>query len=238
MEFKARTLRQLADMICGNGEADQCHFNYRSSSFITEFFQDCDTDFVHDGSTRWAWVAATLVAILQEPHPNAQTPPAAFSRVIQRLMDQGDSRNDDIQRNTALSMLNVALSREGFEAFYAEDKQCYLRHIKTNTIAVDHPNPHRPFSAAELKRREQLTAYLDTASEDELIEDVLLPLFRQMGFHRVTAAGHKDKALEGRVDEVHAADAARPLLRHPSEEGKAGRRRHDQEQQRQHSRNL
>jgi hypothetical protein len=25
---------------------------------------------------------------------------------------------------------------------------------------------------------------------------VLLPLFRQMGFHRVTAAGHKDKALE------------------------------------------
>jgi hypothetical protein len=25
---------------------------------------------------------------------------------------------------------------------------------------------------------------------------VLLPLFRQLGFHRVTAAGHKDKALE------------------------------------------
>jgi hypothetical protein len=29
-----------------------------------------------------------------------------------------------------------------------------------------------------------------------LIEEVLLPLFRQLGFHRVTAAGHKDKALE------------------------------------------
>ncbi|MBA1414056.1 hypothetical protein G9G97_31465, partial [Klebsiella pneumoniae] len=24
----------------------------------------------------------------------------------------------------------------------------------------------------------------------------LLPLFRQLGFHRITAAGHKDKALE------------------------------------------
>jgi hypothetical protein len=41
-----------------------------------------------------------------------------------------------------------------------------------------------------------LAIYLDTASEDELIEEVLLPLFRQLGFHRITAAGHKDKALE------------------------------------------
>ena len=29
-----------------------------------------------------------------------------------------------------------------------------------------------------------------------MIEEVLLPLFPQLGFHRVTAAGHKDKALE------------------------------------------
>lgn len=41
-----------------------------------------------------------------------------------------------------------------------------------------------------------LAAFLEKASEDQLIEEVLLPLFRQLGFHRVTAAGHKDKALE------------------------------------------
>jgi hypothetical protein len=57
-------------------------------------------------------------------------------------------------------------------------------------------NPHRPFTSSELKRRDQLVAYLNGCSEDELIEDVLLPLFRQLGFHRITAAGHKDKALE------------------------------------------
>ena len=39
-------------------------------------------------------------------------------------------------------------------------------------------------------------AYIEAISEDELIEEVLLPLFRQLGFHRITAAGHKDKALE------------------------------------------
>ena len=50
-------------------------------------------------------------------------------------------------------------------------------------------SPHRPFSASELRRREQLLAYLDAASEDAMIEEVLLPLFRQLGFHRVTATG-------------------------------------------------
>ena len=41
-----------------------------------------------------------------------------------------------------------------------------------------------------------MLAYLDTVSEDQIIESVLLPLFRNLGFHRITAAGHNDKALE------------------------------------------
>src|SRR4051812_39327874 len=57
-------------------------------------------------------------------------------------------------------------------------------------------NPHRPFSPIEVERRERLLSYLDGASEDELIEEILLPLFRQLGFYRITAAGHKDKTLE------------------------------------------
>jgi len=47
-----------------------------------------------------------------------------------------------------------------------------------------------------VRRRADLAAYLANCSEDELIENVLLPMFRQLGFHRITAAGHKDKALE------------------------------------------
>jgi hypothetical protein len=41
-----------------------------------------------------------------------------------------------------------------------------------------------------------LSRFLDNCSEDSLIEEVLLPLFRQLGFQRISAAGHKDKALE------------------------------------------
>ena len=196
MEFKQRTLMQLADMICGNFKVGESFFPYRSSSYLTEFFQDCDTEYAHDGSTRRYWVADTLRAILAEPHVNAQTPPETFSRAIRVLMDQGDALNEDAERKGALAMLAAALVREGFEPFYAADKRCYLRHIGTNTVALAQPSPHRPFSASELKRRNQLTAYLDSASEDTLITEVLLPLFRQLGFHRVTAAGHTDKALE------------------------------------------
>jgi hypothetical protein len=196
MQFKQRTLMQIADMICGNFPAGTSLFVYRSSSRLTEFFMDCDTDNEHDGSTRNYWVAETLRTILAEPQARPNTPSDTFARVIETLMDQADAQNEGHDRPGALAMLAASLAREGFEPFYADDKKCYLRHIATNTVATASANPHRPFSAAELKRREQLIAYLNEASEDELIEEVLLPLFRQLGFHRITAAGHKDKALE------------------------------------------
>ena len=116
--------------------------------------------------------------------------------MIRTLMRESEATNEGPQRSGALELLNSALAREGFETFCAEDRQCYLRHIATNTIATPSPNPRRPFSASELKRREQLLAYMEKASEDEFIQEVLLPFFRHLGFHRVTAADHKHKALE------------------------------------------
>jgi len=196
VKFKDRTLNQLADMICGNFDPAQSFFEYRSSHYISRFFADADTDYQHDGSTRGKWVAETLGKILNEPQTNANLPPDSFCRVIQELMDQGNCLNEGAERQGALVLLNASLSREGFEAFYSEDKKCYLKHIGTNAVALVTPNPHRPFSVAEVKKRQQLTEYLDKCSEDDFINDILLPLFRQLGFHRVTAAGHKDKALE------------------------------------------
>jgi hypothetical protein len=194
MKWRQRTLDEVADMICGNGEGSP--FVYRSSSCITRFFRDADTDFAHDGSTRAAWVSGVVEQILAEPHPDARTPPPTFCRVIATLMDRGDATDGDPDRAVALAKLNTSLAREGFEAFFATDHKCYLRHIGTGTIAAPAANPHRLLSKDEQTHRDLLVAFLNKASEDELIEDVLLPLFRQLGFHRVTAAGHKDKALE------------------------------------------
>jgi len=191
MQWKDRNLRELANIIIG----DSPHFRYRSSSYITEFFQDCDLDYKHDGSTRWSWTAARLAEVLALPHPSPSVPPDAFIQIIRGVLDKGDAQDGDPDRCQALTALNIVLAREGWEAFYDEHGIGQLRHIATNSIA-QMANPHRPLTPAEMKRKTQLSAYLDKCSEDELIEEVLLPLFRQLGFHRITAAGHKDKALE------------------------------------------
>jgi hypothetical protein len=191
MKFKNRNLRAIAEMIIG----DAGHFPYRSSSYINQFFEECDLDFVHDGSTRWAWTADRIAELLNEPQPTAYALPDRFVNVLRVLMHKADAEEDDPDRSLSLGDLNKPLSREGFEAFYGEDDLLYIRHIGTKTLSTV-TNPHRPFTPNEIKRREQLIKYLDECSEDELIEEVLLPLFRQLGYHRITTAGHKDKSLE------------------------------------------
>lgn len=191
MKFRNRNLRAIAEMVIG----DAPHFPYRSSSFITQFFEECDLDFVHDGSTRWSWTADRLAALLEESQPQANVLPERFVHVLRVLMQRSDAEDDDPQRIFALESLNKPLEREGFEGFYGEDSQLYIRHIGSKTLSIA-PNPHRPFTPNEIRRREQLITYLDKCSEDDLIETILLPLFRQLGFHRITAAGHKDKSLE------------------------------------------
>jgi hypothetical protein len=191
MKFKSRNLRAIAEAIIGDVE----HFPYRSSSYITQFFEECDLDFVHDGSTRWAWAAERVDELLQEPQPTAHALPDRFVHVLRVLMHKADAEPEDVDRTLGLELLNKPLTREGYEAFYGEDDLLYIRHIGTKIISTAN-NPHRPFTPKEIERRNLLIAYLDQCSEDELIEEVLLPLFRQLGYHRISAAGHKDKALE------------------------------------------
>lgn len=203
MKFRRRNLEDLGDLICGNvvtrvpkEDEEPSYFLYRSSSHITRFFEELDMDWVHDGSTRHRWVADVLEAVLAEPHDGPTHPPENFCRIVDHLMSQADAFNEGADRPNAMRLLNVVFNREGFEAFYGEDKHCYLRHINTQAVTVLSANPHRPLTPAEQERRSHLATYLDTCSEDDLIENVLLPLFRQLGYHRITAAGHKDKALE------------------------------------------
>jgi hypothetical protein len=133
-------------------------------------------------------VNEATAAIFQAPMPCK-----SGDTVIPGAPEGSDALNEGPDRPNALRQLNEVLAKEGF---YADDRHCYVRHIGSNTVTLLLANPHRPLTAAEVKRRSELEAYLGQCSEDELIGQVLLPPFRQLGFHRITAAGHKDKALE------------------------------------------
>ncbi|MCB1885205.1 MAG: hypothetical protein KDG89_14605 [Geminicoccaceae bacterium] len=120
MKWKKKSLRELARMICRDEEAGP-HFPYRSSSYLTEFFEDCDLEYVHDGSTRWQWVADRLEEVMALPQQSPQLPPDPFIRIIRTLLDAGEAQAGDEVRANALSAVNTVLRREGWEAFYDGD---------------------------------------------------------------------------------------------------------------------
>lgn len=91
MKFKQRNLRALAECVIG----DNGKFQYRSSSYITQFFEECDLDFVHDGTTRWAWTAARLAELLDEPQDAPNVLPPRFVHVLRTLMQKADAAEDD-----------------------------------------------------------------------------------------------------------------------------------------------
>src|SRR6266702_8957808 len=68
-------LDALSDFICGD---ERSRFPiYRSSCYLTRFFQNLNIDVAHDGSTRKVWVLAVL----------NQLQPSDIERVILRLVD-------------------------------------------------------------------------------------------------------------------------------------------------------
>src|SRR5258708_17869219 len=86
-------LDPLADFICGDAK-DRFPI-YRSSFYLTRFFQNLNIDVTHDGSTRKVWVLAVL----------KQLQPSDIENFILRLVDPRDyKRVGDNFKNAVLSM--------------------------------------------------------------------------------------------------------------------------------------
>lgn len=188
--FRQRSLRVIADQICG----DAPFFMYRTGTLLQEFMEDCGFDEGFSGTRRW-WVVDRIKESLNDPAPGAHALPDRFTTIIRHLMNPSECKDEARDRTNALLGLNDALRDEGFEAFYADDGNCYVRHLKTNTLSMS-PNLKRPLSKEERETRELLDSYLNGCSEDDLTTKILLPLFRQLGFERITVAGHRDKSME------------------------------------------
>jgi len=101
------TLDSLADFICGDGDRFPV---YRSSSYLTRFFQNVGINATHDGSTRKWWV----LEVLKQLHPSD------LEKVILRLVDMREYKGvrDDLKlaarsMNDILAMDNLAIGFNG-----------------------------------------------------------------------------------------------------------------------------
>ena len=193
MKLKKKTINEIADMICGN---ESNYFIYRSSSCLTEFFEECGLNFVHDGSTRKWWVVGVLSTILSEPESNPSLLPDKFVLVIRELMDIYDAEDSDPERKNALKELNSSLDRDGFQAYYDDEHICQILSTKTRVNSSAISPPQRTWTKEEQEISKSIKEFMESSSEDVITEEILLPLFHHLGFRRITHANHKDKSLE------------------------------------------
>lgn len=205
MKLSDRVLEKLAEMVVG----DHAEFPYRSSYFITAFFKRCGLPFVHDGSTRRIWAQERLAELNLGTSQSPDLPSDDLVRVITELFDSDDfdrhnekssapeARNAKLLSvESAIASFNKLAAKAGLVAYLDSSGRCHLRNTGTGVNSASLTKQTRPLSAEEIDQRQKLSAFLDSASEDEFTERVLVPLFQRMGFHRVSASGHTEKTLE------------------------------------------
>lgn len=103
-------LEAITDIICGD-DTDR-YPKYRSSMWLTKFFQDAGIDVTHDGTTRKWWVLGIL----------DQLQPSDIEKVILRLADLREYKADLEQLKMAVKVLNPALSMDGYKVGFQNNK--------------------------------------------------------------------------------------------------------------------
>jgi len=114
MKIGPAGLTKLAEMICG--DAPFTYFPYRSSSYLSRFFQDLDLDYTHDGSTRRHWVRAILDEINKRPSANENIPSPEMIKVIEYLLHPDHFTGyQDTDHGKALTSVNDSLKTYGLK---------------------------------------------------------------------------------------------------------------------------
>lgn len=85
MRLKDSAIGNLARMICG--DEPFTYFPYRSSSYLTTFFEGINLDYVHDGSTRYWWVREVLVQLNNIGDEHSKYLSEEIVSVIEHLLD-------------------------------------------------------------------------------------------------------------------------------------------------------
>ena len=201
MRLSSRTISDLAELICGasggGGGYDWSHFPYRSSSRLTEFFRNCDLDYVHQGETRKWWVEEVLTELNKAPASTPHLPPGGIIRVLQELLDPLDYKRAELDQSAGAEGPKRGRLSGWFGGLPRRvASRAHVRNRDTEATSANLKIQSRPLTKEELEKRRKAEEFLEKASEDEIIEELLVPLFRQLNFLRVSPTGHRDRSLE------------------------------------------
>jgi len=135
-------LGKLARMICGDAPFNGL-FPYRSSSYLTSFFEGIDLDYAHDGSTRYWWVRSVLVELNDKPETSEAFPSPEMVRVIEYLVDPDHfDRDRGPEQGPAIQTLNDILRR--YELVVDHDEvtgRVQLRSVTGSYVSTAVPRP-------------------------------------------------------------------------------------------------
>jgi len=126
--FDPLVLEIVAEFICGD---DDSRFPiYRSSQYLTRFFQNIGINVSHDGSTRKWWV----LSVLQNLNKNSL---AELEKVVLRLVDLKEYRGDADKLKQAVHSMNDILLMEGLSIVFRKNSPCIAEAKEINIDGIE-----------------------------------------------------------------------------------------------------
>lgn len=137
--FDPATLDSLADFVCGDDV--RRYPEYRSSSYLTRFFQNIDIDVTHDGTTRKWWA----LMILQQLTLND------IEKVVLRLVDIREYKADKTKLEMATKSMNDILFMENLRVDF-NGRDPVIVSLKTSTKPIITTNQSNELEEEFLKK--------------------------------------------------------------------------------------
>ncbi len=203
MQISPKSLSLIAEMICGShgtssGGFNHPNFPYRSSTYLGQFFMHAGLPHRHPaGAGRKFWVLEVLQKENAAASSNPKLPSDSMISILQTLLDGRTFADMKKDRTAALKDLNDVLKWDHLRMFIDDAETAQVEAIQGKASSVGTLfQPRRAWTEQEQKLRADFAGFLDSASEDEITENLLVPLFLHLGYQRISVTGHKDKRLE------------------------------------------
>ncbi len=137
MRLGDATINKLSRMICG--DAPYNDFPYRSSSYLTAFFEGLDLDYTHDGSTRFWWVRSVITELNQCDEISEEIPSNEIVIVVEHLLDPDFFTGTDFDQDKAIGRVNEILQRYELQAVKQRNGTVKLATLTENYVSTAMP---------------------------------------------------------------------------------------------------